>query len=121
LHSPYRSKIEHKLSLVHPDLPVVVIHNLYGGVFSQTPDVKRVTVGRVWTSLFAMSCMRAQQGVGPQPLGHVVGLKKAWEDGSWRLDRSAGSEKAIEWLTSDEGCAWVLRTIDELVERTRRS
>ena len=73
-------------------------------------------MGRITTSLIAITCLRAQQGVGPQVLSHVFGLRKAWEDGTWKQEPEAGEEEGIRWLVSDEGCTWVLEKVDELVE-----
>ncbi|QRC96986.1 hypothetical protein JI435_307990 [Parastagonospora nodorum SN15] len=55
-------------------------------------------------------------GGGAQVLSHVFGLRKGWEDGTWKEEPEAGSEEAIRWLVSDEGCTWVLEKVDELVE-----
>ena len=60
-------------------------------------------------SLAAIACLRAQQGVGPQLLGHVRGLKKAWEDDSWKSEPHIGAGDGIRWLVSDEGCTWLLK------------
>ena len=73
-------------------------------------------MGRITTSLIAITCLRAQQGVGPQVLSHVFGLRKAWEDGTWKQEPEAGEEEGIKWLVSDEGCTWILEKVDELVE-----
>ena len=116
IHRPLDTKLEHKLAQAHPDLPVFIVHNVYGGLFADPERVTGAMLGRIATSLCAIACLRAQQGVGPQLLGHVRGLKKAWEDGSWKSDPHAGEEHAARWLASDEGCIWVLQKIDELVE-----
>ena len=116
IHRPLDTKLEHKLAQAHPDLPVFIVHNVYGGLFADPERVTGAMLGRIATSLCAIACLRAQQGVGPQLLGHVRGLKKAWEDGSWKSDPHAGEEHAVRWLVSDEGCIWVLQKIDELVE-----
>jgi len=51
-------------------------------------------------------------------LSHVFGLRKAWEDGSWRGDAEAGvvDEETVRWLAGDEGCEWLLRSVDGIVE-----
>lgn len=72
-------------------------------------------VGRVLTSLVAISCLRAQTGVGPQVTSHVFGLRKAFEDGS----HEAEGEERVEggqWLAGDEGSEWVLGCVDRIVE-----
>lgn len=93
-----------------------IINQEYGGLFTDPPGKPGAKVGRVTTSLVAITCLRAQQGVGPQVLSHVFGLRKGWEDGTWKDEPEAGSEEAIRWLVSDEGCTWVLEKVDELVE-----
>jgi hypothetical protein len=115
IHYPIDTKIEYKLEAAHPDLPIFIIENVYGGLFTNPDHGMGTEVGRITTSLFAIACLRAQQGAGSQLAGHISGLRKAWEDGSWRLEPHAGTEDAIRWLVSDEGCIWVLRTIDQLV------
>lgn len=72
-------------------------------------------MGRVLTSIVAVSCLRSQTGVGPQVTSHVFGLRKAYEDGS----ANAKGEFAVEggeWLASDEGNQWLLNSIDTIVE-----
>ncbi|KAG9194501.1 alpha-1,3-mannosyltransferase [Alternaria panax] len=116
IYRPLETKLEHKLGDAHPDLPVFIINNEYGGLFTDPPRKEGATVGRITTSLIAITCLRAQQGVGPQVLSHVFGLRKAWEDGTWRQEPEAGEEEGIRWLVSDQGCTWVLEKVDELVE-----
>lgn len=65
------------------------------------------------TSIVAVSCLRAQTGVGPQVISHVFGLRKAFEDGS------AEPESEIQggqWLASDEGSVWLIEVVDRIVE-----
>ncbi|CAI9634310.1 hypothetical protein GT037_011126 [Alternaria burnsii] len=116
IYRPLETKLEHKLGDAHPDLPVFIINNEYGGLFTDPPRREGATVGRITTSLIAITCLRAQQGVGPQVLSHVFGLRKAWEDGTWKQEPEAGQEEGIKWLVSDEGCTWILEKVDELVE-----
>jgi hypothetical protein len=116
IYRPLETKLESKLGEAHPDLPVFIINNEYGGLFTDPERSTGATVGRITTSLIAITCLRAQQGVGPQVLSHIFGLRKSWEDGSWETEPQAGDKEAIKWLVSDEGCAWVLQKTDELVE-----
>ena len=116
IYRPLNEKLEAKLGEAHPDLPVFIINNEYGGLFTDPPRREGATVGRITTSLIAITCLRAQQGVGPQVLSHVFGLRKAWEDGTWKQEPEAGEEEGIKWLVSDEGCTWILEKVDELVE-----
>jgi hypothetical protein len=44
----------------------------------------------------------------------VFGLRKALEDGSWATD--VESEEGARWLASDEGNAWILNSVDTIVE-----
>ena len=69
-------------------------------------------VGRVLTSVAAVACLRAQTGVGPQVTSHVFGLRKAWDDGSWRGDGEG--EEGVRFLASDEGGLWVLGATDRI-------
>ena len=116
VYRPLERKLELKLADAHPDLPVFIISSEYGALFSDPPRSHGANVGRITTSLVAVACLRAQQGVGPQVLSHVFGLRKAWDDGSWKSEPQAGDEAAIRWLVSDEGCTWVLEKVDEVVE-----
>jgi hypothetical protein len=115
IYRPLETKLEHKLADAHPDLPVFIISSEYGALFSDPPRSDGANVGRITTSLVAVACLRAQQGVGPQVLSHVFGLRKAWDDGTWKSEPQAGEENAVKWLVSDEGCTWVLEKVDEVV------
>lgn len=69
------------------------------------------------TSVVAITCLRAQTGVGPQVLSHVFGLRKALEDGSYEADGMSEEElAAVKWLASDEGSEWILKTVDGIAE-----
>ncbi|KAK3486743.1 uncharacterized protein B0T23DRAFT_388338 [Neurospora hispaniola] len=117
IYTPLDAKLEAKLAEAHPDLP--------NGLDSK--------VGRSLTSVVAIACLRAQTGVGPQVLSHVFGLRKAVEQGAHLHEFAAagqsgeGSEKGekeriseeaegIERLASDEGCEWILRSVDAISE-----
>ncbi|KAF1972083.1 hypothetical protein BU23DRAFT_599789 [Bimuria novae-zelandiae CBS 107.79] len=116
IYRPLAEKLENKLADAHPDLPVFIISSEYGALFSDPERSTGADVGRITTSLCAVACLRAQQGVGPQVLSHVFGLRKAWDDGTWKTEPRAGEEEGIKWLVSDEGCTWVLQKVDEVVE-----
>ncbi|KAF1992936.1 hypothetical protein P154DRAFT_625775 [Amniculicola lignicola CBS 123094] len=116
IYRPLENKLVTKLADAHPDLPVFIINGEYGALFSDPPRHTGANVGRITTSLVAIACLRAQQGVGPQVLSHVFGLRKAWDDGTWKSEPKAGDEDAIRWLVSDEGCTWALEKVDEVVE-----
>lgn len=75
-------------------------------------------VGRVLTSLVAIATLRAQTGVGPQVLSHVFGLRKAIDQGFHEKEAESEEEKkGLEWLAGDEGSQWVLKSVDEIVEK----
>lgn len=63
----------------------------------------------------AISCLRAQTGVGPQVTSHVFGLRKAFEDGSFGA-KGEEEVKGGKWLATDEGSLWILQTVDRIVE-----
>jgi hypothetical protein len=115
IHYPTDAVLESKLMAAHPDLPIYIINYLYGGLFSNSDYGGRTKLDRITISLFAIACLRVQQGARLQLLGHIRGLKAALKDGSWRSEHRASPQDAIEWLVSDEGCVWILSKIDELV------
>ncbi|KAK7958062.1 hypothetical protein PG988_012910 [Apiospora saccharicola] len=123
--TPRNRKLLDKLGRSHPDLPVHILNGHYSNLLSNPPPEEvlaeqysknNVTVvGRVLTSLVAISCLRAQTGVGPQVVSHIFGLRKAYEQG----DARAAGEVEVqggEWLASDEGNLWLLEHVDRLVE-----
>lgn len=112
IHYPKESVIERKLADAHPDLASYVKGHVYGGLLSRHCGP---AFGRITISLCAIACLRASRPSSRQLLSHVHGLKKTWQNGSWRSDPNAGSEEGLRWLTSDEGCIWVLEVVDELV------
>ncbi|CAG8898527.1 unnamed protein product [Penicillium egyptiacum] len=116
IYRPFEKKLYNKLADSHPDLPVHILHSNYGALLSD-PERSRSTgasAGRILTSMIAISCLRAQSGVGPQVISHVFGLRKALEDGSWVND--VEGEEAARWLASDEGNTWILNSVDAIVE-----
>ncbi|EDO04607.1 hypothetical protein SS1G_07090 [Sclerotinia sclerotiorum 1980 UF-70] len=115
IYRPFEAKLLDKLAESHPDLPVFIL-NCYSSLFSDPPISSRpVKIGRVLTSLIGITCLRAQTGVGPQVTSHVFGLRKAFEDGTYK----ASGEEPVEggeWLAGEEGNAWILNTVDKIVE-----
>lgn len=114
IYHPFADKLIQKLSSAHPDLPIHILQSEYGLLFSDSPIDTRPSnhrVGRVLTSLVAISCLRAQTGAGPQLLSHIYGLRKAFEDGTAQTQPVRGGE----WLASDQGGEWTLNTIDQIV------
>ncbi|KAJ5179251.1 hypothetical protein N7492_002461 [Penicillium capsulatum] len=114
IYRPFEKKLYDKLGDSHPDLPVHILHANYGALLSDPQRQTGASAGRVLTSIVAVACLRAQTGVGPQVTSHVFGLRKALEDGSWATD--VESEKGARWLASDEGNAWILSSVDAIVE-----
>ncbi|TGO42480.1 hypothetical protein BHYA_0008g00710 [Botrytis hyacinthi] len=115
IYRPFETKLLNKLAESHPDLPVFIL-NSYSSLFTDPSVSSRpVKIGRVLTSLIGITCLRAQTGVGPQVTSHVFGLRKAFEDGTCK---AAGEEpvEGGEWLAGEEGNAWILNTVDKIVE-----
>ncbi|RMZ79773.1 hypothetical protein DV738_g3200, partial [Chaetothyriales sp. CBS 135597] len=111
IYRPFENKLFDKLAQSHPNLPVHILSAHYGTLLSNPDPNVPASVGRVLTSLVAISCLRAQTGVGPQVISHVFGLRKAFEDGTAEEDVEGG-----RWLASDEGTRWILETVDSIVE-----
>ena len=118
VYAPFETKLLGRLADSHPDLPVHILNSHYGPLLSDPPGERHglARVGRALTSVVAIACLRAQTGVGPQVLSHVFGLRKAVDDGSWRADAEAEDVQGVEWLAGDEGCAWILESVDGIVE-----
>ncbi|KAG6033931.1 hypothetical protein E4U40_004700 [Claviceps sp. LM458 group G5] len=133
VYSPLEDKLLEKLARAHPDLPVHILSCHYGPLLSDPVSGAEEEegrgslgrTGRVLTSLLAIACLRAQMGVGPQVFSHVLGLRKAFEDGTWTVGgdhndangpASAGKEHAEAWLAGDQGLEWILRSVDAIVE-----
>jgi hypothetical protein len=118
IYRPFDEKLFSKLADSHPDLPVFILNHEYGALFADPPVLGHETgakVGRVLTSIVAVACLRAQTGVGPQVLSHVFGLRKAYEDESFKASGEFPVEGG-EWLASDEGNLWLLGAVDKIVE-----
>lgn len=117
IYVPFEAKLFDKLGESHPDLPVYILENHYATLLSDPPGDRKglAAVGRGLTSIVAVACLRAQTGVGPQVLSHVFGLRKAVEQGAHRAEAEADVE-GIEKLATDEGCEWILRSVDSISE-----
>ncbi|BGP10034.1 hypothetical protein NBRC10512_004152 [Rhodotorula toruloides] len=117
IYAPHSTKLLHKLSQSHPDLPVHILSSHYGPLLADPfgpPPSGHAKVGRILTSVVAIACLRAQGGVGPQVTSHVFGLRKAGEKGS-----GAELEEKVEggeWLTTEDGAKWVIEQVDALVQ-----
>nr|KIR84662.1 hypothetical protein I308_04836 [Cryptococcus tetragattii IND107] len=111
IYTPHHEKLLAKLAASHPDLPVHILNSHYGALLADPPNLPSPRIGRVLTSIVAITCLRAQRGVGPQVTSHVFGLKKAG------LEEGAPHElEGGEWLCSDEGAIWVLESTDNISE-----
>lgn len=116
IYEPHASKLLVKLAESHPDLPVHILNSHYGPLLSDPSPIASIArgkIGRILTSVVAISCLRAQQGVAPQVASHVYGLLNSGEPNS-----GAESEEKIEgheFLTSDQGSLWVLGEVDRIV------
>jgi hypothetical protein len=116
IYAPFSTKLESKLADSHPDLPVHILNHEYGALFADPKNLPEgAKVGRVLTSIVAVACLRSQTGVGPQVTSHVFGLRKAYDDGSARAEGESEVEGG-EWLASDEGNMWLLKSVDAIVE-----
>ncbi|KAG8676285.1 hypothetical protein FPOAC2_02379 [Fusarium poae] len=119
IYRPYEDKLFEKLALSHPDLPVYILSSHYSALLSDPAASDRGTLaslGRIHTSMIAISCLRAQTGVGPQVLSHVFGLRKGLEDGTYKNDQNGETDETVQYLASDEGGHWILNTVDKIVQ-----
>ena len=117
VYTPLGDKLENHLAQSHPDLPVYIMGGHYGPLLSDPQERgKLATVGRSMTSIVAVACLRAQGGVGPQVLSHVYGLLKAVEQGAHREELEAFEAEGVENLATDEGCEWLLDSVDSISE-----
>jgi len=117
IYVPFETKLVDKLAESHPDLPVYIINDHYGALLSDPPERNPALprVGRALASIVAISCLRAQTGVGPQVTSHVFGLRKAFEQGTG-LEPGEKDSKGGQWLASNEGCMWILQSVDSIVD-----
>jgi hypothetical protein len=116
IYDPFDEKLTEKLAQSHPDLPVHIHDAHYSNLLSDPPkgSPELPKVGRVLTSLVAIACLRTQTGVGPQVLSHVFGLRKAYEDESYKSE----GEQPVEggkWLANNDGSVWMLELVDKVV------
>jgi hypothetical protein len=95
----------------------VILQSHYGALLADPPGRREEagSVGRLLTSVVAVAALRAQTGVSPQVVSHVLGLRKGVADGSCT---EAGDEsvEGAEWLASDKGSEWILKSVDRIVE-----
>lgn len=121
IYRPLDEKLIHKLTQFHPDLPVHILHSHYGALLSDPPN-SLGPVGRIGTSLIAVSSLRATGNLGPQLTSHVFGLKKAGDEvRNGEVDGNGEVGEGHAWMTSDEGAEWVVRSVDRLAKIVEES
>ncbi|KAH9816385.1 hypothetical protein DFH28DRAFT_890941 [Melampsora americana] len=114
IYTPYDTKLIEKLSNFHPDLPIHILHSHYGPLLSD-PLHSNGPVGRIGTSLIAISTLRATSQLGPQLTSHVFGLKKSADEiKNGEVDGLGEVGEGYRWITSDEGALWVIEAVDKL-------
>ncbi|KAF4122903.1 alpha-1,3-mannosyltransferase [Geosmithia morbida] len=116
IYAPFEGKLVTKLATSHPDLPVHILNSHYGPLLADPAERGGLAkTGRILTSVIAISCLRAQTGVAPQVTSHVFGLRKGIEDGTYKAE---GEEEVqgVEWLATNEGSEWILRSVDTIVK-----
>ncbi|SCV71331.1 BQ2448_2919 [Microbotryum intermedium] len=122
IYDPQSAKLLSILSASHPDLPVHILNSHYGALLADPPvssssvGESTSTVGRILTSLIAISCLRAQGGVEPQVFSHVFGLRKASFEDEAMKDLGEGGE----WLTSEDGAQWCIDWVDRIVDQVAK-
>ncbi|KAF9057753.1 hypothetical protein BJ165DRAFT_1334597 [Panaeolus papilionaceus] len=120
IYVPHADKLHDKLGSYHPDFISFIIQ-AYGSVLSPLTgetrgysdasgldDQDQGNLSRAMGSVVGMAALRAEGGVGPQLISHTFGLLKA------RLVENQSPED--QWLSSDEGAEWVIRTVDETLD-----
>ncbi|UZJ53881.1 hypothetical protein CBS101457_003201 [Exobasidium rhododendri] len=115
IYTPLSDKLIHILGKSHPDLPVFIVDSEYGPLFAPPNTFTAISspsweVNRLRTSLVALSGLRSQGGVGPQVTSHVWGLLKSKKS----IAVNDENKKGLEWLTTEDGALWAIRTIDSL-------
>lgn len=68
-------------------------------------------VNRIRVSLTSIAALHAQGGVGPQVTSHIFGLLRARPSFA---HLPADERRGLEFLASEDGAEWVLRTINEV-------
>ncbi|KAJ7507596.1 hypothetical protein B0H11DRAFT_2313698 [Mycena galericulata] len=120
IYTPHAEKLHDKLGSYHPDFISFIIQS-YGTVLSPMPgglksssdatsidDPDQGNLSRAMGSVVGIACLRAEERVVPQLTSHVFGLLKA--------RYVEGKNEEDEWLATDEGTEWVIRTVDDIVD-----
>ncbi|KAJ7591227.1 hypothetical protein C8J56DRAFT_935060 [Mycena floridula] len=120
IYAPHADKLHDKLGSYHPDFISFIIQS-YGAVLSPlpgetrsygsdhpSPDPDQGNLSRAMGSIVGIACLRAEERVVPQLTSHVFGLLKARD--------ITDISPEDQWLSSDEGTEWVIRTVDDIVD-----
>ncbi|KAJ9109294.1 hypothetical protein QFC21_000623 [Naganishia friedmannii] len=109
---PHNEKLLTKLGDLHADLPTHILQSHYSSLLAPVAlqDLLPADLDRVEMSVLAVACLRALGGVGKQVESHVFGLRKAREE----QEEGKGG-----WITSEEGCLWLLCAVDRVAELFR--
>ncbi|KAJ7499092.1 hypothetical protein FB451DRAFT_1014755 [Mycena latifolia] len=120
IYAPHAEKLHDKLGSYHPDFISFIIQS-YGAVLSPMPgglkifsdtssiaDPDQGNLSRAMGSVVGIACLRTEERVVPQLTSHVFGLLKA--------RHVEGKSREDEWLATDEGTEWVIRTVDDIAD-----
>ncbi|KAJ7699903.1 hypothetical protein B0H17DRAFT_1047611 [Mycena rosella] len=120
IYAPHAEKLYDKLGSYHPDFIAFIIQS-YGAVLSPMPgglkiasdtsslaDPNQGNLSRALGSVVGIACLRAEERVAPQLISHVFGLLKARD--------VEGKSREDDWLATDEGTEWVIRTVDDIAD-----
>ncbi|KAJ7095211.1 hypothetical protein B0H15DRAFT_828521 [Mycena belliarum] len=120
IYAPHAEKLHDKLGSYHPDFISFIIQS-YGTVLSPMPGEVKISsdtssiadpdqgnLSRAMGSVVGIACLRTEERVVPQLISHVFGLLKA--------RHVEGKNQEDEWLSTDEGTEWVIRTVDDIAE-----
>jgi hypothetical protein len=115
IYSTHSEKLISRLGRSHPDLPAVIFRHQYP-LLASVRDYDGVTLlNRILTSVIAVSCLRAQQGSSRQLESHVYGLGNVPEA---KINEDINeSESGIHWLVTDDGCKWIIETVDSILHQ----
>jgi hypothetical protein len=112
IYDPHSKKLIEKLAAYHPDLPVHIMESHYSLLLSDPEPAG--PLGRTLTSVLAIACLQAQDGVGSQTTSHVFGLQKAATEPHDSEADSGMAEKDKLWLCGDAGNQWILESVETL-------
>jgi hypothetical protein len=114
IYSGYSERLLSKLQDSHPDLPSTILSNHYPLLANSRSFKRKRLVGRVLTSVVAISCLRAQKGSSKQLESHVYGLQHAFREAVSSYSTQPNSPSV--WLGSDAGCEWIITNVDKIID-----